>query len=72
MTKKALNPIIKLAFNSFKIKNYFSYKDPIPNDLKSFLVRAVSRDFLGTLFFEMVIFSLLTPWLPGGKKITSF
>ena len=29
---------IKLVFNSFKIKNYFSYKDPIPNDLKSFLV----------------------------------
>ena len=29
---------IKLVFNSFKIKNYFSCKDPIPNDLKSFLV----------------------------------
>ena len=29
---------IKLVFNPFKIKNYFSYKDPIPNDLKSFLV----------------------------------
>ena len=29
---------IKLVFNSFKIKNYFSYKDPIPNYLKSFLV----------------------------------
>ena len=29
---------IKLVFNSFKIKNYFSYKDPIPNDLKTFLV----------------------------------
>ena len=28
---------IKLVFNSFKIKNYFSYK-PIPNDLKPFLV----------------------------------
>ena len=26
------------VFNSFKIENYFSYKDPIPNDLKSFLV----------------------------------
>ena len=26
-----------LVFNSFKIKNYFSYKDPIPNDLKLFL-----------------------------------
>ena len=29
---------IKLVFNSFKIKNYFAYKDAIPNDLKSFLV----------------------------------
>ena len=28
----------KLVYNSFKTKNYFSYKDPIPNDLKSFLV----------------------------------
>ena len=29
---------IKLVFNPFKIKNYFSYKDPILDDLKSFLV----------------------------------
>ena len=29
---------IKLVFNSFKIKNYYSYKDLIPNDLKSVLV----------------------------------
>ena len=29
---------INLVFNSLKIKNYFSYKDPICNDLKSFLV----------------------------------
>ena len=29
---------IKLVFTSFKIKNYFSCKDSIPNDLKSFLV----------------------------------
>ena len=29
---------IKLVFNSFKIKNYFTYKDAISNDLKSFLV----------------------------------
>ena len=34
--KKNLN--IKLVFKSFKIKNYFSYKKPIPNDSKSFLV----------------------------------
>ena len=29
---------IKLVFNSFKIKNYFSYKDPTPDNLKSLLV----------------------------------
>ena len=29
---------IKLVFNSFKINNCFSYKDPIPDGLKSFLV----------------------------------
>ena len=29
---------IKLVFNSFKIKNYFAYKNPIPNDFKSFPV----------------------------------
>ena len=29
---------IKLVFNSFKIKNCFSYKDPVPDDLKSFVV----------------------------------
>ena len=29
---------IKLAFTSFKVKNYFSYKDPIFDDLKSFLI----------------------------------
>ena len=29
---------IKLVFNSFKIKNYSSCRDPIPNDLKSFLI----------------------------------
>ena len=34
--KKLFN--IKLVFSSFKTKNFFSYKDPIPNDLKSFLV----------------------------------
>ena len=29
---------IRLFFTSFKIKNYFSYKEPITDDLKSFLV----------------------------------
>ena len=34
--KKIFN--IKLVFTSFKIQNCFSYEDPIPNDLKSFVV----------------------------------
>ena len=29
---------IKLVFNSFKVENYLSYEDPVPNDLKTFLV----------------------------------
>ena len=29
---------MKLLFTSFKIKNYISYKDQIPDDLKYFLV----------------------------------
>ena len=29
---------IHLVFNSFKVENYFSYKGPISNDLKFFLV----------------------------------
>ena len=29
---------IQLVFTSFKIRNYFLYEDPIPDDLKSFLV----------------------------------
>ena len=32
------NVNIKLVFTSLKIKNYFSYKDPIPDIMKSFLV----------------------------------
>ena len=36
---------IKLVFNSFKIKNYFAYKDPVPNDLKFFLVYKVVATF---------------------------
>ena len=32
---------IKLIFTLFKIKNYFSYKDPILDDLKSFLFPSI-------------------------------
>ena len=45
---------IKLVFNSFKIKNYFAYKDPIPNDLKSFLV-------LNLLVLAVVLATLAKP-----------
>ena len=33
---------IKLVFNSFKIENCFSYKDPIPNDLKLVLAYKIT------------------------------
>ena len=42
---------IKLVFNSFKIKNYFAYKDPIPNDLKSFLVyKLTCASYIGEIY----------------------
>ena len=46
---------IKLVFDSFKVKNYFSYKDPILNDLKSFLVfkftcASCSSSYIGETF----------------------
>ena len=40
---------IKLVSNSFKIINYFSYKDSIPDDLKSLLVLAVVPTILAKL-----------------------
>ena len=36
---------IKLVFSSFKIENYFSYKDPIPNYLKSFLYSSITLNY---------------------------
>ena len=42
--KSFVNFNIKLVFNSFKIKNYFFYNDPIPNNFKSFLVYKFSCD----------------------------
>ena len=43
---------IKLVFNSFKIKNYFLYKDPIPNHLKinleyKFICAGCSSSYIG-------------------------
>ena len=51
---------VKLVFNSFKIKNYFSYKDPIPDDLKSFLAykfTCASCSFSYTLFVLKLSFT---------------
>ena len=51
MTQKTLKPFkkfckenfnFKLVFNSFKVKYYFTCKDLIPNDLKSFLVNKLT------------------------------
>ena len=46
---------VKLVLNLFKIKNYFAYKDPIPNDLRSFLVykftcAGCSSSYIGKTF----------------------
>ena len=58
---------IKLVFNSFKIKNYFSYKDPIPNDLKSFLVYKFTCACCSSSF----IFILKLGLRNKSKRITS-
>ena len=47
--------IIKLAFGLFKIKNYFSYKDPIPNDLKSFLVYKFTCASYSSSYFGVIL-----------------
>ena len=39
-----------LVFNSFIIKSYFSYKDPIPNDLNSFLVCKITCAISSTCY----------------------
>ena len=39
------------VFTSFKIKKYFSYKDPILDDLKSFLVyKFTCASYIGDIF----------------------
>ena len=41
---------IKLVFNSFKIKHYFSYKDPIPDEIpKPFLLYTFTCAILAKL-----------------------
>ena len=51
---------IKLVFNSFKIKSYFSYKDSIPDNLKSFPVHkftcdSCSSSYIGETWIEEYI-----------------
>ena len=63
------NFIIKLVFNSFKIKNYFLYKDPISDDLKSFLNLLVLAVVLAILTKLVVILKLGLKNI--SKRITS-
>ena len=63
---------IKLVFISFKIKNYFLYKDPIPRDLKSlivckFICARCSYSYIGETF----AFSLKIGLRDISKRITS-
>ena len=47
---------IKLVFSSFKMQNYFSYKDPIPIDLKSFLVyKFICASFSLAILVKLVV-----------------
>ena len=58
---------MKLVFTSFKTKNHFSYKDPIPDDLKSLLVykftcASCSCSYIGEtccIFFFFFFFAFL-------------
>ena len=46
---------MKLVFSSFKIKNHFSYKDPIHNDLKSFVVYKFTCPVVLAIFLKFVV-----------------
>ena len=62
---------IKLVFNSFKIKNYFAYKDPIPNDLKSFLVYKFTCASCSSSYIAEPVVILKLGLRSISKKITS-
>ena len=56
----------KLVINSFKIKDYFLYKDPIPKDLKSFLVYKVTcssciSSYIGKTHIILIYLNIYTP-----------
>ena len=70
---------IKLVFNSFKIKNYFSYEDPIPNDMKSFLVykftcATCSSSYIGISkrITSLIFLNIYTPLQHALNHITLF
>ena len=50
----------KLVFNSFKIKNYFSYKDAISNDLKSFLIYKSTCTICNSSYFGQTCYHFKT------------
>ena len=65
---------IKLVFISFKTKNSFSYKHPIPDDLKSFLVykftcASCSSTYIGKTRRHFIILKL--ELMNISKRITS-
>ena len=45
-----------LAFNSLRIKFFFSYKDPIPDDLKSFLVYECTCASCSSTYIDEIVF----------------
>ena len=46
---------MKLVFNSFKIRSYFSYKDPIPNDLKFLYINLLVLDAVLAILAKLVV-----------------
>ena len=56
----------KLVFNSFKIKIYLSYKDPVPGDLKSLLVLVL---FLVLAVIVAILPKLAVILKPGLRNI---
>ena len=62
---------IKLVFNSFKLKNYFAYKDPVPNGLKSFLVYEFTCASLSSSYIGETCRHFKTRWRSMSNRITS-
>ena len=64
---------IKLVFTSFKIKNYFSYKGPIPEVWKYFLVYCkFTRASCSSSYIDETSRHIKTRIEEYIKKITSF